>query len=456
MLSWSAERKLLYLIGTLAVLFVLIYVPFLLFWHEPATCTDGLKNGDETGIDCGGSCSQICTTDAVAPIVLWTRTFRVVPGVYNAVAYIENPNPNSEAPYAEYEFTFYDAQGERIASRTGSTFIPHGRRFGVFEGIFDFGTTTPARATFSFTRIPNWRDGTFISSDIVVRNKALLREETAPRIEAMITNQSNEYISQADLVAIVYDALGKAVATSRTIVEDLSPGDSERVTFSWPMPFETSVSVCSSPVDVALVIDRSGSMEDDGTDPPEPLTSVKSAARVFVDELTDEDRVAVVSFASDATLHTKSVNMLSQSAAQSAIDNISIVASTSAYTHIATGLRTAHDFITTLPPRNDARKAIVLLTDGVPTSPLEESDPEADARNIANSIADTDVSLYAIGLGTGVNREFLESLVTDAASYHGAPQANDLNAIYTSLATELCAKKPAVIEIIPRVIPNIY
>lgn len=449
MLSWSQQRKLLYLFGTLAVLFVLIYVPFLLFWHQTPTCSDGIQNGDETGIDCGGSCSQLCRNDAVNPVVLWTRHFRVVPNVYSAVAYLENPNPNSEAPYAEYEFVYYDAEGNELERVPGSTFIPQGKRFAVYEGVVEFKDVEPARVTFNFTKIPSWRDGKFTTSDITVRNKALLREETAPRIEATVFNQSQEYIPEAELVAIIYDSLGKAVAASQTIVEDLRPQETERVTFGWPMPFETSVSVCSSPVDVALLIDRSGSMESDGKDPPEPLTSVKQAAKLFVDQLVEDDRVAVVSFASDTTSHVNGDLSFVKDDVYKAVESINIVASSSSYTNLALGLETVSDIFTKIPSRPDTRRAIILLTDGIPTAQDDEVDPEEAATEIATTLENNGITLYAIGLGTAVNRSFLESLVSDPASYHGAAQSKDLASIYESLATEICAKKPAVIEIVP-------
>lgn len=451
MLSWSAQRKLIYLIGSLAVLFVLIYVPFLLFWHNAPTCSDKLQNGDETGVDCGGGCSQICIDTAVDPLVLWSRVFRVVPQVYSAVAYVENPNPNSEAPYAEYEFTFYDDAGNEIMRRTGATFIPQGQRFAVFEGVINFGTTTPARSTFSFTNIPNWRTGTALAKNIVVRNKALLREDTAPRIDATVSNQSQVYIPQAELVSIIYDALGKAVAASRTIVEDLSPGETQRVTFSWPQPFETSVSVCESPVDVALLIDRSGSMDDDGTDPPEPLTSVKAAAHLFIKQLAAEDRVSVISFDRNAQNHIATGLTFDKEEAERALDTIAITASSSSYTNIAGGLDEAVRVFDAVGSREGTRRAIVLLTDGMPTAPGESDTAAADTVQAATTARGLGLSVYAIGLGTSVDRKFLESLVSDPASYRGVVQTEDLNDIYTSLATEICARRPAVIEIIPRI-----
>ena len=32
------------------------------------SCSDGVSNGDETGVDCGGSCSTLCTADLYEPV----------------------------------------------------------------------------------------------------------------------------------------------------------------------------------------------------------------------------------------------------------------------------------------------------------------------------------------------------------------------------------------------------
>ena len=65
--------------------------------YEAPTCSDGVQNGDEEGVDCGGACDRVCSFQAVDPIVLWERFFEVGPGVYNTVALIENPNVNTIA-----------------------------------------------------------------------------------------------------------------------------------------------------------------------------------------------------------------------------------------------------------------------------------------------------------------------------------------------------------------------
>jgi len=57
------------------------------------------------------------------------------------------------------------------------------------------------------------------------------------------------------------------------------------------------------PLDVMLVLDRSGTMDDAGATPPQPLTDVKEAAKKFINALDPNlDRIGLVSYASYASL----------------------------------------------------------------------------------------------------------------------------------------------------------
>ena len=96
------------------------------------TCTDGKQNGDEIGIDCGGSCANACLSQVDAVFVLWVCAFEIVPGRYNAVAYLVNHNKNAVVQKVNYRFRFADANNVYIGKREGSTFIPPGGNFAVF------------------------------------------------------------------------------------------------------------------------------------------------------------------------------------------------------------------------------------------------------------------------------------------------------------------------------------
>ena len=59
MSSWSSERKSVYALIMLVIVLALIGVPSYFLFYTPPSCTDGVKNGTEQGIDCGGSCTKL-------------------------------------------------------------------------------------------------------------------------------------------------------------------------------------------------------------------------------------------------------------------------------------------------------------------------------------------------------------------------------------------------------------
>ena len=105
---------------------------------------------------------------------------------------------------------------------------------------------------------------------------------------------------------------------------------------------------------------------------------------------------------------------------------------------------------------SSAVKIIVLLTDGVATRPEKTGDskfPEVAASEVATSAKKDNIRIFTIGLGKDVNSEFLKLIATNASDYYAAPTTAELSQIYESIATKICERKPASIEIIHRVYP---
>ncbi len=72
MSSWSAKRKLVYAIMFFSFVIIVVGLPTFFIWYQKPTCFDGKKNGDEVGVDCGGSCRLLCSFEAVEPDILWS------------------------------------------------------------------------------------------------------------------------------------------------------------------------------------------------------------------------------------------------------------------------------------------------------------------------------------------------------------------------------------------------
>jgi len=187
-----------------------------------------------------------------------------------------------------------------------------------------------------------------------------------------------------------------------------------------------------TPLDVALVLDRSGSMEYLGSDPEQPMTDAKTAAKVFMDNLVSNAQVGVVSFSSDHRVDI-GLTLLNSSddkaLVRNAIDGIFATGGTA----MGDGLADANNML--IGGRVDARKITVLLTDGVCNAGNDRD------RSNAISVANTNhITIYTIGLGSAeyVDEPLLQRVASETGGrYYNAPSSSELRCVYNSIAQEI-------------------
>lgn len=243
-MSWSSRRQFFY--GTIVVITILFFVFLTLYpyFNKAPSCVDRKQNGDETGVDCGGSCSIACNKEVNEIDVLWARSFRVVEGRYNAVAYLENKNPDAAVYNIKYRFRFGDQNNLFIGKREGETFIPPKGKFAIFEPAVDVGNSVPVYTTLEFLEAPVWvkiPEEKVNQMRVSISNIVLENQETTPRLSATIRNNSLFYIPDIKVVAILYDALGNAISVSQTYLEELRSSESAGLFFTWPEPIKEEV-----------------------------------------------------------------------------------------------------------------------------------------------------------------------------------------------------------------------
>ena len=236
-MKWSTQRKLVYFLVFIIIFGALIGTPAYFLLHKDPTCFDNQQNQTEDGIDCGGPCVKLCNPLELLPVVMWQQSFEVSPGVYSAAAYIQNPNLNGIATNVPYTFTLSDADNNVIATRSGTTNIPAGKNFALFEGGISVATATPVRTDFSFTKTINWV-ATRTKEDLQVQNIAILNPLTSPSITADIQNPDVSPVGRQAVVVLVYDVGGNAFAASRTVIDGIGSQSQSHIVFTWPLPFE--------------------------------------------------------------------------------------------------------------------------------------------------------------------------------------------------------------------------
>ena len=124
----SAQRAFKKLTIILIVLSVLLGVGYLIFKPETPKCQNGIKDVGEDGVDCGGFCEKACPVpdkpEGVNDIrINWTQFVEDKANVYDFVASISNDNTSWGVQSVRYVFTYYDASGNKLGTREGTTFI---------------------------------------------------------------------------------------------------------------------------------------------------------------------------------------------------------------------------------------------------------------------------------------------------------------------------------------------
>lgn len=239
--SWSRTRKRIILSIVLFAVIVLIGIPlFFLFYNKP-TCFDKKLNGDETGVDCGGSCQLLCSAESL-PIIMKgdPRVLIVASSTYEVVALLDNPNQTAEILRARYTLKVFDSISPiPLKIIEGETFVPKGATFAIFAGPFTLEVgLVPTRGTLEWEKGSLiWQKNTEPVPEIIIKDKLVTGADSNPRLEATVENASLESVSNLDFVALISDEEGNIFAASKTFIDTLSVGEEAPIIFTWPRSF---------------------------------------------------------------------------------------------------------------------------------------------------------------------------------------------------------------------------
>lgn len=445
---WAFWRRVQYLTGLFLVIGmagVLIY--FTNFYEEP-NCFDGLMNGSETGIDCGGGCVQICAAELLPPRIVWTDSFQITGRQYNAVAYVENPNQTAGTPVLEYTFELF-SRGVKVGERSGKTILPPNSIYPIFEGRVNVEGDEPVTETrITLEQSDLWLPSSVERDQLRSVDIELTGADSRPQLKVEIENTTLVSAENVEVVATIFNENGSPVTASQTFVDTISPRSTEDIVFTWPNPIAKTVKNCVIPTDVAVAIDLSGSMNNDGENPPQPITKALNAASLFINNLKERDQVSVISFATEATLVTPLTSQ-HDTVAESTLDLIIDPSSETGFTNTIDALKIAESELSSVRHNPDARRVLVLLTDGLPTK-SGDGDVVREAEELAKLIDSNGVEIYSIGLGNNVDKQFIRNIASDINNAYLAPTGEELNSIYNEITSSLCEVGPTKIEIIAK------
>lgn len=246
--------------------------------------------------------------------------------------------------------------------------------------------------------------------------------------------------------------IGISGAMSATV----SKGDSDFITALSVLSSTSNIaSTSTTPLDIVLVLDASGSMDDDMTG-GKRIDALKNAANAFIEEIATQNasisdaskqhQVSIVKFAGEKSNKVgndtyrkggytynysqvmKNMTACSETTKSSFKDTINAIKPAGA-TNAAAGMELAHGQTS---KRSDAKKIVIFFTDGTPTTQSEFSNGVAsDAIAAAKTMKDAGASVYTIGIFKDANPSADVNTTTNENKFMQAASSNYPAAAYT-------------------------
>jgi Ca-activated chloride channel family protein len=183
--------------------------------------------------------------------------------------------------------------------------------------------------------------------------------------------------------------------------------------------FKLERAVDRAPVNVAIVIDTSGSMTGD------KILKAKEAAVLAVQRLSSKDIVSVVEYDDSVRVIVPATRLTDTEAVCAAIRKLEADGSTALFAGVSKGSEEVRKFL----EKNRVNR-VILLSDGIanvgPSSPEELGD-------LGASLAKEGMSVTTIGLGAGYNEDLMRRLAQKSDGNHWfAENSTDLARIFAS------------------------
>lgn len=236
----------------------------------------------------------------------------------------------------------------------------------------------------------------------------------------------------------------------------VSKGDSDFITALSVLSSTSNIaSTSTTPLDIVLVLDASGSMDDSMTG-GKRIDALKNAANAFIDEIATQNasisdaskqhQVSIVKFAGKKSSKVgndtyrkdgytynysqvmKSMAECNETTKSSFKDTINAIKPAGA-TNAAAGMELAHGQTS---KRSDAKKIVIFFTDGTPTTQSEFSNVVASgAIAAAKTMKDAGASVYTIGIFKDANPSADVNTTANENKFMQAASSNYPAAAYT-------------------------
>lgn len=219
----------------LAVVFVILYGVYDLATPD-ASCSDGILNQKEEGVDCGPVCGNLCAPPLKVLSAGEAKVFAAGDGT-DVLVTIDNPNTLYGATRIDWTLNLSDSTGAPKASRRGITYAnPLQTRYLVvsFPGQSPAGLKAqfmyePAKVQWAFAQ-----SATPQAVDFSVSQEEFTLASASARYSGVVRNDSTYSFDEVDVSVELQDASGATVGVGSTVLRTVPSAGIRAFSVDWP------------------------------------------------------------------------------------------------------------------------------------------------------------------------------------------------------------------------------
>lgn len=200
------------------------------------SCTDGIMNGQEEGIDCGATaCSKECEVVLDPPKVNLTKLLKAGDKDYDFVAEIVNPHIDFGASEVGYELVLHNQAGEELLKREGVFYLLPGQDKFL---VLPFLTTENNVGKIDFTiKSAKWQKlDSLEGMNLIVRREKynVYGGGSSSALDAVIFNDSNFDFETVNVDVVLRDYQNEIIAVNNVEISTFQARTERNFTARWP------------------------------------------------------------------------------------------------------------------------------------------------------------------------------------------------------------------------------
>ncbi len=227
---WRVKRR---LIAVIVLVFVICVIGAYMYYSkaEPLpTCTDGVRNQNELGTDCGGVCKLSCQNSYNPLIVKYARAVKVKANTYDLVGVIENSNLDKYPKEVSYTMTAYNSNGTKASEVKGVTFLSVAASVPVI--VQNVISDAPINKVFlSIDNAVMYDKQDDKSSRVKVVSSSY--DDNNKIMIVKVVNAGDIDVRNLSVRSIITDSLDSAVAAGQRNITLIAAGQEQEITMTW-------------------------------------------------------------------------------------------------------------------------------------------------------------------------------------------------------------------------------